>query len=971
MTLTIDPPGPPSEDRRLARLHELMVLDTAPEPVFDRLVGMASRLCGVPISLVSLVDEHRQWFKAQTGLPEVAETPREHAFCAHAIRSDEVMTVPDAHLDPRFSQNPYVIGDPNVRFYAGAPLTLPTGERVGTLCVIDHVPRQISAEQVQGLQELAAIVTDTLIMRRDLIARALAARSEFEANLSASEQLHRAIVEEQTELISLAQADGVLLYANPAYCRMVGRAVGTLAGCSLYDFIDDHHRSLVQERIDWVLSTGEVIVGENRMRSPNGEERWVAWTNSLQIQSDGSKALRSVGRDITARRRAEQALRASQAFLRRTGRVAGVGGWELDMASSHITWSEETRRIHEVPDDYQPTLAGAIDFYAPSARPVIEAAVQHAIRTGQGWDLELPFITHRGRSIWVRAVGEVEREDGEVVRLVGAFQDITQRTLLQQQLAEREQFLRLVTDNLPVRVAYLDRDARYVFVNEAHCLRFGRQRHEILGRTRAELTQLPSDAAWAGCVEQVLAGHPQTLEFEEEVAGQVRRIESRLLPDVDARGDVRGFFATGIDITERSQAEQGLRVLTQIFDVSSDFVVQSDARGAIQYMNPAARAVVGLAPDAPLEGLNVASFNTAQTNSAFVQTIVPAVKLQGRWQGETSIIAKGGLPLPVSHLVVAHLNDNGRIERYSAVMRDISAEVQARESLARQSAMLHSVTEALPEIVSAVDGALRYRFVNSAFERWHGLPCAQVLGRSARDLLTAEEVEQSQAWAQRALAGETVHFERHYAHRPGQPTLSLTYVPLILSDGHVDGFVGIGVDITPHRQEQVRLRALAERDTLTGLFNRAGFDAEVQRSLATGGGAELALICIDLDQFKPVNDTYGHPVGDRLLQAVAARFVALIRPTDAAARLGGDEFAVLLNGIRDLADAKLVALKLLEAAFNPFDIDGRLLRIGASLGVAVGADARDGGEALMATADARLYRAKRRGRGLVVTDDAE
>lgn len=956
------------EARRLARLHELMVLDTAPETVFDSIVQMASRICDAPISLVSLIDEQRQWFKAQTGMPGTGETPRQHAFCAHAIQSGEVLEVPDAQLDPRFRDNPYVTGDPHIRYYAGAPLSLPTGERVGTLCVIDRAPRRLAPAQLQLLQELAAIATQTLLMRRDLLARALSARSEFEASLSVSEQLHRAIVEEQSELISLARGDGTLLYANPAYNRTVGRSSDSLVGQSLYDYVDESDRELVRDRVDWVLSTGESIVGENRMLGPDGEERWVAWTNSVQVQPDGERILRSVGRDITARRRAETALRASQAFLSRTGRVAGVGGWEVEIATGHVTWSAETRRIHEVPDDYQPTLAGAIAFYAPAARATIEAAVQHAMATDQGWDLELPFVTHTGRDIWVRAVGEVERENGEVVRLVGAFQDITQRKRLEQQLADSERFVRQVTDSLPVRIAYLDRDTRYLFVNEAHCRRFGLPRHEILGRKRAELTQPPVAAQWNDDVAQVLAGQARTLELEETIEGSLRRIESRLLPDVDAQGVVRGFFATGIDITERSQAEQGLRVLTHIFEVSSDFVVQADRHGAILYMNPAARSVVGLDAKAPLAGLTVAGFNTPETNQLFASTIVPAVKANGRWQGETTILAAGGRYLPVSHLVVAHMGADGKIERYSAIMRDISNEVLARHDLERQSAVLRSVTEAVPAIVSVVDKALRYRLVNSAFEHWHGQARAQVLGRSALDLLTPSEVQQSRDWAERALAGETVHFERHYPLRAGQPTLSLTYVPLVLEDGQVDGFVGVGLDITTHRREQVRLQALAERDPLTQLLNRAGFAAHLQRAIAEGDGAELALICIDLDRFKPVNDTHGHPVGDRLLQAVAGRLAGLIRPSDAAARLGGDEFAVLLHGIRDMGAARQVAHKLLAAACTPFDIDGKQLHIGASIGVAVGALAEDAGESLLASADARLYKAKHRGRGQIVSD---
>ncbi len=960
--MSSQPPVPDNEAARLAKLHALMVLDSAAEDAFDNLVRLASAVCGVPIALISLIDEGRQWFKAQTGLPGVTETPRDQAFCAHAIMGDALFEVADASVDARFSNNPLVTGQPDIRFYAGAPLTLPTGERIGTLCVIDRAPRKLNAEQSQTLSALAQVATSMLVMRRDLIQRALAARSQYEAVLTVSESQHRSIVEEQTELISLASPDGRLIYVNPAYARHFGKQPAEMLGASLYDYIQAADQAIVRDRIDWVMNTGQALKAENRMCAADGTEIWVAWTNSVQTRGDGSKLLRSVGQDVSARKRAELALRASESFLQRTGRLAGVGGWELDLLQGALVWSEQTRRIHEVPEHYQPTLEGAIAFYAAEARPRIEAAVRNATETGQGWDLELPFVTFTGRPIWVRAVGEVELHEGQAVRLVGAFQDITSRKQLEQQIADGERFVLQVTDNLPIRMAYLDRDARYRFVNRAHCDRFHRSRADILGRTRAELTGA-DESAFAARVAAVLAGTAQRFEFDENNGTGVRRIESRLMPDLAADGTVKGFFATGVDITERSQAEQALRVLTTIVEVSTDFVVQADGRGNIEYMNPAARRIVGLAPDAPVAGRNITEFNTPQTNRLFTSTIMPAVKQQGVWQGETTILAAGGASLPVSHLVIAHRDANGRIERYSAVMRDISVEVAARAQRLLQTATLRSVTEALPAIVSAVDLQLRYRFVNSAFERWHGLVREQILGRSALDLLSPEEVEGSKPWALRALAGETVQFERQYPSRPGQPTLAVSYIPLRLDDGTLDGFVGVALDITPHRQEQIRLQDLAHRDPLTGLLNRAGFAAHLSLSVQHGEGPELALLAIDLDHFKPVNDSYGHPTGDRLLQAFAQRVVKLVRPTDACARLGGDEFAVLLHGVRDLAGAEAVAAKVLDAAHMPFDVDGRALHIGASLGVALGAGDDPGGSALMARADAQLYRAKHSGRG--------
>lgn len=153
----IAPPLPADETARLATLRVLQVLDTPSDERFDRLTRMAKRLFNVPIALISLVDADRQWFKSAQGL-EVSETPRDVSFCGHAILSDDILLVPDAHLDPRFADNPLVTGPPHVRFYAGCPVRAPSGHRLGTLCLIDRQPRGFDVDEQATLRDLASLV---------------------------------------------------------------------------------------------------------------------------------------------------------------------------------------------------------------------------------------------------------------------------------------------------------------------------------------------------------------------------------------------------------------------------------------------------------------------------------------------------------------------------------------------------------------------------------------------------------------------------------------------------------------------------------------------------------------------------------------------------------------------------------------------------------------------------------------------
>ncbi|WP_017167969.1 GAF domain-containing protein, partial [Xanthomonas phaseoli] len=160
-----------SEAQRLARLALLQVVDTAAEPFFDALAAAAQAIAGTPIALVSLVDEHRQWWKANIGLPGVSETPRELAFCAYTIQGDAVMEVRDAPADPRFHDNALVTDAPGIRYYAGAPIVLPDGLRMGTVCVIDQRPRALEPAQLQALQQLARVAAEGLEQRRVMLER--------------------------------------------------------------------------------------------------------------------------------------------------------------------------------------------------------------------------------------------------------------------------------------------------------------------------------------------------------------------------------------------------------------------------------------------------------------------------------------------------------------------------------------------------------------------------------------------------------------------------------------------------------------------------------------------------------------------------------------------------------------------------------------------------------------------------------
>ena len=238
---------PHDEPARLAALQALEVLDSNAEEGLDALVRVASVVCGAPISLISLIDADRQWFKANVGLPGATETPRGVAFCAHAILGEEIFEVTDAALDPRFADNPLVTGGPAIRFYAGAPVQLSNGHRVGTLCVIDSVPRQLTPTQREVLSGLATAAAQALEGRH-----AMRRTRQLAAELAEQHELLRVTLHAIGEAVMTTDADGLVAWMNPVAEGLTGWTSAEARGQPLdavFSIIGEADRQPVVQRL--------------------------------------------------------------------------------------------------------------------------------------------------------------------------------------------------------------------------------------------------------------------------------------------------------------------------------------------------------------------------------------------------------------------------------------------------------------------------------------------------------------------------------------------------------------------------------------------------------------------------------------------------------------------------------------------------------------------------------------------------
>lgn len=293
----VEPPFPADENERIAQLCSLHILDTPAEERFDRITSMVQRVFKVPIVLITLIDSERQWFKSRVGLA-AAETPRRISFCGHAILSDDAFVVPDAAADSRFADNPLVTREPFIRFYAGVPLHAAGGARLGTLCVIDRVPRSFSEEDTAALRDLAKWAE--LELNLYSLAQANEVSRQKESRL-------RAIVEHAGDAIITIDNQGLVETFNPAAQRIFGYRADEIIGQPVQVLAAQHYRREVERYVQALGAEGlgsRSRISRQVIAQRKDGTRFPADLVVSEMRVNGWRAFTGLVRDISRRRRA-------------------------------------------------------------------------------------------------------------------------------------------------------------------------------------------------------------------------------------------------------------------------------------------------------------------------------------------------------------------------------------------------------------------------------------------------------------------------------------------------------------------------------------------------------------------------------------------------------------------------------------------------------------------------------------------
>jgi PAS domain S-box-containing protein len=564
------PPQPAddaSELRRVEALYRLGVLDTPSEALLDGLTRSAAAACATPVAMLNLVDGQRQWTKSQVGLPGLGDLPLDESICAVTVRTGAYLEIPDTRLDPRVAAMACVRGEPALLFYAAAPLVTADGLVIGTLAVLDTQPRAgLAPAQRATLEELARTAMQALLLRQ-------AAHRSLHAS---SEQMFRELSESCPVGIFHTDARGQVVYGNPEAARIFDRPVAELMGDSWVGSVHRDDRAEVLVRWQQASAAGRVFDHTYRVQRPDGSDVHVRVRAQVVRLPDGSTGgyVGSI-EDVTEQLRSQEQMRASNEFLARAEQIAGIGAWRMNLLTREVFWTHQTRRIYELPADYQPSGDEQSLYFDADAQKLIRDTAKACMANDQPWDLLLRMTTARGRRIWVRSVGQVERRNGKPYALVGALQDVTESQLARAALERSEERLQRALEGSSLALWDLDVAAGDVYLSEQWSVMLGGEPGETHCPVQELLELVPGDdmAQIQRALEAVLGGSSANYVVEHRVKkrdGSLLWIhcEGRVV-DRNAKGAPVRMVGTNRDISHGKAAEHELRIARDAADAAS------------------------------------------------------------------------------------------------------------------------------------------------------------------------------------------------------------------------------------------------------------------------------------------------------------------------------------------------------------------------------------------------------------------
>ncbi len=549
-------PIPENEQERLKFLKDYEILDSGYEYKFDRITELASIICEVPISLISLIDEKRQWFKSKVGL-NVAETPREISFCQYAIMGDKYFEVPDASKDERFISNELVTGYPEVRFYAGYPLIDPNGYALGTLCIIDQQARQLNEKQKRALELLAEEAIALIVEHRE------------QKELDNFEKLF----EISNDLICIVGTNGFFKKVNPIFEHLLGWNKDDLKTRSLYDLV--HPEELKRSKTE-LLKLGRganTIVLEHRLKTKTGDYKTFQW---VATQEPNTQNVFGIGRDITEERLREVKLVINEKRLRAFFENSQGLMCTHDLKGNFLSVNYAGAAIlgYTIKEILDSSL---YDITPPHRHAFVDAYLKQVTETGGAEGQMLTNHKNGSARIWMfKNVLEIVPDGQSYV--IGNAIDVTERAKLEKDLDHTKQFLDDVLHAASeVSIIATDEKGMITVFNTGAEKLLGYTATEMIGKVSPYIIHLPEEVAQKGkeltekygvevsgldifIKNAVSHGSEQSEWSYVRKDGQIRKVAVATTPIKNKANKVSGYLAIGLDITSLNNQREELKI---------------------------------------------------------------------------------------------------------------------------------------------------------------------------------------------------------------------------------------------------------------------------------------------------------------------------------------------------------------------------------------------------------------------------
>jgi PAS domain S-box-containing protein len=650
------------EDKRLKALNSYDVLDTLPEKEYDAITRLASYICQAPIALITLIDNDKQWFKSKIGL-EINETPRADAFCNYTIQGDQIFEVPDALANEQLKNNPFVDTADGIRFYAGAPLIDPDGHRLGSLCVVDHIPRILTSEQRDALRTLADEVMSHLTLRKQKkeLEKSLELHKEFSNLFNSSSEIH-----------FIAGADSNIETINNAVLSILGYTPQQAIGKSLWDFVAGKNREQYVPLIEEAVRSQKPFELETETVTLSGELKHISWT---AVNNNGKWY--ASGRDTTFQ----------QKLINETKQLSLVAskiknGVVISNANDEVIWTNEA--FEEITGytltDVEGKFLGEVLKGKPRDADAENALIE-ARAKNQSYEVELSMNSKGGEPLWISVTNSITyTADGKIEKYIRIIIDITKRKHAEHDV----EILSFAARKSPSGIMIRDNKGSILWTNEAMEHIIGYSLEELKGQGVGDKLIGPDTdmEVFKGAVEAVKANKSYEIEIKiyrkDGTPVWVFISNSPLFNEV---GSVERQIGVMVDITERKKSEEELTMLSLVASKTTSGVVINNSAGKVEWVNAAFEHITGYNLNEVKDKHLGDSLKGELTDVSIIQKTRELSENKQSFEVDLFIYRKDGQPLWITVINSVIMGENGKVDKYIETIIDITAKKKAELEL--------------------------------------------------------------------------------------------------------------------------------------------------------------------------------------------------------------------------------------------------------------------------------------------------